>query len=116
MRDRTPKLDRAFSAAPWLHNLPPDLIEALKAAAKVRTILAGCRLSEIGDVPDFLVGVESGVMALHTDNEEQLDIIGHIFAPGDWSRGRGDPGRHTAVHRQFRPDRRASRAGVAAGD
>lgn len=84
MRDRTPKLDRAFGAAPWLHNLPPDLIEALKAAAKVRTILAGCRLSEIGDVPDFLVGVESGVMALHTDNEEQLDTIGHIFAPGDW--------------------------------
>ena len=84
MRDRTPKLDRAFGAAPWLHNLPPDLIEALKAAAKSAPSSRVVGSVRSATCQTFLSAWKSGVMALHTDNEEQLDTIGHIFAPGDW--------------------------------
>lgn len=85
MSDRfTPTKSGAFEAGPWLRRLPPDLIATLKAAADVRKVPRGVRLREIGDTAEHLIGVESGVIALHTDDEEQQDVIGHVFWPGDW--------------------------------
>jgi CRP/FNR family transcriptional regulator, cyclic AMP receptor protein len=73
-----------FGDAFWLRSLPGSAVRALESSARSEQLKAGQRLSEIGDSADCLIGVDSGALALHTDDEEQHDVIGHIFWPGDW--------------------------------
>jgi CRP-like cAMP-binding protein len=74
----------AFGASRWLGSLPPELVATLKGTARTSSVRAGQRLSELGDTADSLIGVDDGVLAVHTDDEDQHDIIGHLFWPGDW--------------------------------
>jgi CRP-like cAMP-binding protein len=74
----------AFGAGGWLGSLPPELVATLKSTARTRSVRAGQRLSELGDTADSLIGVDDGVLAVHTDDEDQHDIVGHLFWPGDW--------------------------------
>lgn len=74
----------AFGAGGWLGSLPPELVVTLKGAVRTRSVRAGQRLSELGDAADCLIGVDDGVLAVHTDDEDQQDIVGHLFWPGDW--------------------------------
>lgn len=74
----------AFQSGLWLRDMPPEVVNALYDAAQVRTLVKGQRLSEIGDVPEHLIGIDHGFVAIHTDDDQLLDLIAHIFGPGDW--------------------------------
>lgn len=41
-------------------------------------------MTEIGEPAASLIGVKTGAIALHTDDVEGQDIVGHIMWPGDW--------------------------------
>jgi CRP-like cAMP-binding protein len=60
------------------------VVEALKGSAQTRSLKAGQRLNQLGDTPDSLIGVDHGALALHTDDEDRQDMIGHVFWSGDW--------------------------------
>lgn len=74
----------AFGDSLWLRNLPTTVMKALESSAQTLELKARQRVSEIGDAADCLIGVSQGALALHTDDEEEQDVVGHIFWPGDW--------------------------------
>ncbi|ABG33220.1 Crp/Fnr family transcriptional regulator [Roseobacter denitrificans] len=60
------------------------MVKTLENAAHTLDLKAGQRFSEIGDTAHCLIGVNRGVLALHTDDQERHDVIGHVVWPGDW--------------------------------
>lgn len=83
---KNPKqIDRsAFDNSVWQQFLPSEALQDMKTATQSRSFHPGQRLSEIGDISSHLIGVERGFVAIHTDDDHQLDVIGHIFGPGEW--------------------------------
>ncbi|GIT89079.1 Crp/Fnr family transcriptional regulator [Roseobacter sp. OBYS 0001] len=74
----------AFGDGLWLRTLPATVVKTLESSAQTLELKAGQRFSEIGDTAHCLIGVNRGVLALHTDDQERHDVIGHVFWPGDW--------------------------------
>lgn len=74
----------AFDNSVWEKFLAPEALQDMKNATQQRTLHPGQRLSEIGDTSNHLIGVERGFVAIHTDDDHQLDVIGHVFGPGEW--------------------------------
>lgn len=84
MKISKPHNGSAFDNSVWQQFLSPEALQDMKNATQVRTLHRGQRLSEIGDTSNHLIGVERGFVAIHTDDDHQLDMIGHVFGPGEW--------------------------------
>ena len=74
----------AFGDGLWLRTLPAGVVKALESSSQTLELKAGQRFSEIGDTANCLIGVNRGMLALHTDDQDRHDVIGHVFWPGDW--------------------------------
>ena len=84
MKNSEPIKTSAFDNSVWQQFLPLEALQDMKNATQQRTLHPGQRLSEIGETSNYLFGVERGFVAIHTDDDHQLDVIGHIFGPGEW--------------------------------
>ncbi|MFK7867761.1 MAG: Crp/Fnr family transcriptional regulator [Roseobacter sp.] len=69
---------------PWMQGMPKEVRTAFDRALRVRALQAGQLLTELGEPAQSLIGVKAGAIALHTDDVESQDIVGHIMWPGDW--------------------------------
>ncbi|WP_282063710.1 hypothetical protein [Roseobacter litoralis] len=58
----------AFGDGLWLRTLPATVVKTLESSAQTLELKAGQRFSEIGDTAHCLIGVNRGVLALHTDD------------------------------------------------
>ena len=73
-----------IEASKWLSRLPADLAHIIVSKAARRSLKRGSTLFNLGDPPGPIFGVETGVVAIQTDDSETEIVIGHLFGPGAW--------------------------------
>ena len=66
----------------WLMPLPDTLAERILAETRTMPIARGALIYDVGDAPDGIYRIISGVIPAHS--RDAAPLIGHLLGPGAW--------------------------------
>ena len=78
------KAQQAISSSAWLSQIPSGIAETLLARATEVSFKRGSLIYEFDDPPGGIYGVQSGIVAIRTDDGDTGVVYGQLFGAGAW--------------------------------
>ncbi|NOD92474.1 cyclic nucleotide-binding domain-containing protein [Ruegeria sp. HKCCD4884] len=78
------KAQQAISSSAWLSQIPNGIAETLLARATEVSFKRDALIYEFDDPPGGIYGVQSGIVAIRTDDGDTGVVYGQLFGVGAW--------------------------------